>query len=69
MTVLAYGLSYLFSFRFAAAHIKEVGPTLSMSAEYSIPDGSGADPAIDEEGNEVVDDVSLSRSPLLHQFS
>jgi len=46
--------------RFAASHIKDVGPTLNMSAEYAIPAGSGDDPAIDEEGNEVVDDVRLT---------
>ena len=48
---------------FAASHLllgTEVGlgPTLSMTATYSIPKGSGDEPQVDEEGNVVEDDVS-----------
>jgi len=41
--------------KFAGAHINDCGPTLRMRAEYLIPAGSGADPALDEDGNPVDD--------------
>ena len=45
--------------KFAAAHINGSGPTLKMTAEYSLPAGSEADPALDEEGKEIEGDVSV----------
>ncbi|MEW5301992.1 MAG: hypothetical protein WDW36_004810 [Sanguina aurantia] len=43
--------------KFAAAHIiADSGPTLTVTAEYSIPPGSEAEPPLDEEGNAVVDE-------------
>ena len=44
--------------KFAASHINGSGPTLKMTAEYSLPAGSEADPALDDEGKEIEGDVS-----------
>ena len=45
--------------KFAASHINGSGPTLKMTAEYSLPAGSEADPALDDEGKEIEGDVSV----------
>lgn len=43
--------------KFAAAHIiADGGPTLTVTAEYSMPPGSEAEPGLDEEGNPIVDE-------------